>query len=327
MSKKKNYIILFVLFSYRILAQNSFVTNYSFEDTLDCPTGLGQLYKSIAWINPSVSVNSTSDYFNSCNTNFLSTPTNAFGYQNAKTGNAYAGFYAYNRGFPNAYEYIETMLSNSLKKDSVYCVSFYLSLAEISGYCTNNIGVYFSNNLVTTSSEIILVTPQLVNTTTILSNKDEWMKVEWQYTALGEEKYITIGNFNSTGTSDTLYVGGSFPEGSYYYIDDVFVGKCKDSTASYTTNTMLLPNAFSPNNDGHNDVFVLHGFKNKVTEFSIIIYNRWGEKVFESTDAAKAWDGTYNGKPLKAGVFVYYINATFTSGEKILKKGNVSLIK
>ncbi|MFY9309532.1 MAG: gliding motility-associated C-terminal domain-containing protein [Bacteroidia bacterium] len=327
MVKRNLYIILFILCSFRIFSQVNLVFNYSFEDTVNCPNALNQIYNASGWINPSTSGNSTSDYFNSCNTNFLSTPINAFGYQNARTGNAYVGFYAYNKGFPNSYEYIETMLTDTLKKDTVYCISFYLSLSEISGYCTNNIGVYFSNNLITTTGEIILVSPQLVNTTVVLSDKDGWMKVEWEYTALGGEKYITIGNFNSTGTSDTVYVGGSFPDGSYYYIDDVFVGKCANSTTSDTINTITLPNAFSPNNDGHNDLFILQGWKKRITEFSIIIYNRWGEKVFESDDPERGWDGTYNGKLMDAGVFVYYINATLINGEKIIKKGNISLIR
>ncbi|MFY9310167.1 MAG: gliding motility-associated C-terminal domain-containing protein, partial [Bacteroidia bacterium] len=73
--------------------------------------------------------------------------------------------------------------------------------------------------------------------------------------------------------------------------------------------------------------FLLHGWKDRVTEFSIIIYNRWGEKVFESNDPERAWDGTYNGKLVDVGVFAYYIDATLNNGEKTIKKGNISLIR
>ena len=128
-------------------AQVNLVPNYSFEDTVICPTSISQIYNSLGWINPSSSINSNPDYFNICGSISVNVPANAFGFQNAKTGNAYAGFYAYNTGFPNAYEYVETMLSDTLQKDSTYCVSFYLSLSENSGYCTTNIGVYFSNIL------------------------------------------------------------------------------------------------------------------------------------------------------------------------------------
>lgn len=90
---------------------------------------------------------------------------------------------------------------------------------------------------------------------------------------------------------------------------------------------LAVPNAFSPNNDGHSDLFVLQKWASCVSKFSFIIFDRWGEKVFETEDASKSWDGTYNGKHLDAAVFVYIINATLTSGEKINKKGNISLIR
>ncbi len=88
-----------------------------------------------------------------------------------------------------------------------------------------------------------------------------------------------------------------------------------------------VPNAFSPNNDGHNDVLILQGWENCVTEFTFSIYDRWGEKVFESFDPVKGWDGSFNGKIMDPDVFVYYINGTVSNGEKIAKKGNISLIR
>jgi gliding motility-associated-like protein len=89
-----------------------------------------------------------------------------------------------------------------------------------------------------------------------------------------------------------------------------------------------VPNAFSPNNDGHNDSFILHGWANNcVSDFTIVIYDRWGEKVFESEDPTYSWDGSFKGKTLDAAVFVYYIKAKTSSGTKINKKGNISLIR
>ena len=58
-----------------------------------------------------------------------------------------------------------------------------------------------------------------------------------------------------------------------------------------------------------------------------LIYDRWGEKVFETSGLKECWNGTYKGKPVNQGVFVYYLEATLTTGEKVSKKGNISLIK
>ena len=62
---------------------------------------------------------------------------------------------------------------------------------------------------------------------------------------------------------------------------------------------------------------------------SFSIYNRWGEKVFETTDSNKdrCWNGIYKGKPLASDVFCYSLQATFMDGSNISKKGNISLLK
>jgi gliding motility-associated-like protein len=94
-----------------------------------------------------------------------------------------------------------------------------------------------------------------------------------------------------------------------------------------TNKDLAVPNAFSPNGDSHNDIFCLHGWSNCIQSFTIYIFDRWGEKVFESSDAAFCWDGTYKGKTLDPAVFVYFINATFTNSTKVDAKGNISLIR
>ena len=104
-------------------------------------------------------------------------------------------------------------------------------------------------------------------------------------------------------------------------------------TATITINTTTdnfdaqLPNAFSPNNDGHNDVFLVQGWENCVTQFSMLIFNRWGEKVFESDNLTFGWKGDFNGTPANPDVFVCYIKATLIDEKKITKKGNISLIR
>jgi gliding motility-associated-like protein len=87
------------------------------------------------------------------------------------------------------------------------------------------------------------------------------------------------------------------------------------------------PNAFSPNGDGNNDEFCLQGWKGCLSQFYVAIFNRWGNKVFESTEADFCWDGMYLGKLLDPAVFVFYIKAETIQGEKIERKGNITLIK
>ena len=88
---------------------------------------------------------------------------------------------------------------------------------------------------------------------------------------------------------------------------------------------VFIPNAFSPNNDTQND-FVC-AFGNCIQILNFTIYDRWGEKVFETNDPKICWDGKYKGELMNSGVFVYYMTATLFTGEIIKKQGNINLFR
>lgn len=86
-----------------------------------------------------------------------------------------------------------------------------------------------------------------------------------------------------------------------------------------------IPNIFTPNGDGNNDFIRVHGYG--IASLSVVIYDRWGEKIAEITDRSQAWDGTRKGKPLNSAVFVYILKATFCDGIEYEEKGNITLIR
>ncbi len=90
---------------------------------------------------------------------------------------------------------------------------------------------------------------------------------------------------------------------------------------------LSLPNAFSPNGDGNNDEYCLRGWNECIAEFKIIIYNRWGEKVYESEKTEFCWDGSYKGKTQETEVFVYMLKAKLKDGTQISKNGNITLLR
>jgi gliding motility-associated-like protein len=91
---------------------------------------------------------------------------------------------------------------------------------------------------------------------------------------------------------------------------------------------IYIPNAFSPNNDLENDLFQVYFVNPKcVKDFKMVIYNRWGEEIIETTDAAHQWDGTYQGTAMNPAVLTYYIYVQFKSGNEVIQKGNVSLVR
>jgi gliding motility-associated-like protein len=89
---------------------------------------------------------------------------------------------------------------------------------------------------------------------------------------------------------------------------------------------ILLPNAFTPDGDGLNDVFKAIGQPDKLTSFSMKVFNRWGQMVFESNDITHGWDGTYQGKPAPAGTYVFRIEYSI-AGYDFDTKGTVVLVR
>jgi gliding motility-associated-like protein len=89
---------------------------------------------------------------------------------------------------------------------------------------------------------------------------------------------------------------------------------------------LVMPNAFSPNHDGLNDVFrIKHPWY--IKEFHMMIFNRWGEKVFESYDPNKGWNGTWNGIDQPSSAYAWVISLTDKDGQKDSSRGIVILAR
>ncbi|MBM3404009.1 MAG: T9SS type B sorting domain-containing protein [Bacteroidetes bacterium] len=151
------------------------------------------------------------------------------------------------------------------------------------------------------------------------------------------------------GTSVSLHAGGGYDEylwstgatDSIITVDargDYWV-RVKDNKCCYNSDTITvtiyeyyIPNAFTPNNDGLNDTFKVIGQLTEGIRFSMVIYNRWGELIFESTDIMKGWDGTKAGKPCPSDVYSWkvvigFFNESIIQKEDVVFKGTVTLLR
>jgi len=88
---------------------------------------------------------------------------------------------------------------------------------------------------------------------------------------------------------------------------------------------LFIPNVFSPNGDGVNDRFEIFGFG--IGDFDLKIFNRWGEKVFESTNQFSYWDGSYKGVMQNPEVYTYLLNVTYLDSREVTKTGTVTLVR
>ncbi|MBI2258362.1 MAG: T9SS type A sorting domain-containing protein [Flavobacteriia bacterium] len=232
---KRSIFISFLAINTICFGQN-LVPNHSFELFNACPDTFALMTGSPIeatdnWINGN---GFTPDYFNPCDTNVVNprygVPSNQYGYESARTGVAYAGIilsYLYCSGAGlSTREYIQVKLSDSLIAGEKYVFSMFLSVADYNYYSTNNIGVYFSNSMNTSTTPYVLsYQPQLENNFAInpIANKTGWTEFTDTVTAIGGEKYITIGNFRSDISIDTTNFIDADSNScfSMYYIDDV----------------------------------------------------------------------------------------------------------
>ncbi|MDP1879681.1 MAG: gliding motility-associated C-terminal domain-containing protein, partial [Parachlamydiaceae bacterium] len=95
---------------------------------------------------------------------------------------------------------------------------------------------------------------------------------------------------------------------------------------------IYIPNVFSPNGDGENDLWTVHGGASVLALNSLQIFDRWGDMVYSLQDpvplnAWPGWDGVFRGDPVNPGVFVYYLEVELVNGEVVLKKGDVTVVR
>jgi len=150
-------------------------------------------------------------------------------------------------------------------------------------------------------------------------------------------------NLNASGVlvyqwnSDTTLSNFTIPnpiatptESRYYYVTGTDENGCKaiDSikvNIKLQCNKMYIPNTFTPNNDGINDVFAPEIFNN-LESFEMLIFNRWGENIFSSNNFSLGWNGEVNNKEVEIGVYTYIINYNCDKQEKSTI-GRITLIR
>ncbi|MCC6838126.1 MAG: gliding motility-associated C-terminal domain-containing protein, partial [Bacteroidia bacterium] len=165
-------------------------------------------------------------------------------------------------------------------------------------------GLFTTDTLFQNNSSTINQTPQILSTNINTIDTSGWVEINGKFVAVGNEEYLTIGNFSVVPfTSNSA---------GYYYIDDVSLVECNEKP--------IIPNVFSPNDDGINDVFRIEDLPK---EYTIKIYDRWGITVFESNNQNTFWNGrTSSGINCVEGTYFYYVKT-----EDEVYKGFLQLIR
>lgn len=157
---------------------------------------------------------------------------------------------------------------------------------------------------------------------------------EWRFTKEGEtQPYLvryeeeTEYTFTEAG-SHRIVLYATFINGNdtIAYTKDYWQD-AQPITIQISESKLEMPNAFSPNGDGINDIYRAKNNYQSIVEFDAYIFNRWGQKIYEWHDPAGGWDGKFNGKDVKQGIYFVLVKAKGADGRKYNIKKDVNLLR
>lgn len=221
---------------------NNLVLNPSFESIDGKLKKLTQINIAKDWDSPTAL---KADLFSSSISGDIAVPRNIYGKEFAKDGQNYAGIlvYSYNNKKPRTY--LQSKLVKPLASGLEYCVTIHVSLADLSKYAIDNIGIHFSDEQISLDKKGDIIFSNKAELSAVVSNEKskiykaryKWETICGIYQADGKERYITIGNFFNNKDTDyeKLTKIDSFPgtqlAEAYYYVDKVEVKLVEDPTS------------------------------------------------------------------------------------------------
>lgn len=309
-----------------LLAQ---LLNPGFELYSSLPDNTGQFSKAIGWSNAGSS-SAAPDYYHYSANSSADIPQTPMAMINSFEGNAIMGFCAAGEPGTNFREYISTNFTSPLEVGKTYLLTFRITNGaktdvSTAGLAVSNLGVHFSaSSLAQNGTNPINAVPQFRIDTLFYSAS--WKQIAFTFVATQPFNSLTIGVFlndNQVQIEDRVPGNSQF---AYYFLDDFYlkqvpVGFDPTKPAPGRDDVTIVkpvvkpevelekpffvPNSFTPNNDGKNDVFI--PVAGVVTEWEMNIYSTWGERLFSTTDPNIGWDGGYKNENASVGAYVYEI--------------------
>lgn len=278
MKTSKRFTLAVLAVAMSVGSASAQVDNGDFSNAVKAPRTFNQINLANGWSNAN---GGTADFFhsNAKKCSDMGTAENQLGGQAAFKGDGYAGIITYQNdksssfsmsemamveteGYGKYAEYIATKLNTSLTAGKTYRVTYYVSLAENSGYAVSGFGASLTSEAFNQKSNAyIMATPQVLSSD-VADSKTEWTKISGTFEATGNEKFLTIGVFNAPASSKAVG-GGNGVNGirAYYFVDGVSIAPGvseKDSDGDGITDAAEASIGTNPNNpdtdnDGLND--------------------------------------------------------------------------
>jgi len=180
-------------------------------------------------------------------------------------------------------------------------------------------------------ADTAIISISIQNVPVIIASEDTTIFINESVTLLatGGETYSwsPSSGLSCTDCADPVFTAG---DSTTFVVTGFDEFGCED-TDSVTVTVILkpfdIPNAFTPNGDGSNDVFNAVFFEGVFVSYHLSIYNRWGELVFESMDSNQGWNGDFQNEKAASDTYIYVLDFELQNGESGIRKGDVTLIR
>ena len=217
-----------------------------------------------------------------------------------------------------------------MKKKKIAALMAFL-LTTLSALATINPTATYtdsSGTLVTDSTSFTANAPLHVLLEANASNLEAGSTLEWHFSHQGAGGGSDVTRYEENTEYDFTESGVTVVTLMVRLNDEVV----EEASLSVTISESVLemPNAFSPNDDGYNDYYNAKSTAQSIVEFHGYIFNRWGQKLYDWTDWTEeksGWDGTYNGSPVKDGVYFCLVKARGADGREYNIRRSVTLIR
>jgi len=254
--------ITFILSFLAAQAQENLVPNFDFNTIIKKVKMEGQIKYAEPWTSPTLA---SADLYVTKTKNYLvSVPANAYGEEKPMEGDNYAGILAFSYKNKEPRSYLQVKLTKPLEAGKTYCVTFNVSLADLSKYACNHLAIALSNEAITANNSDILQFDGAIESSRLKVYEKQfyWTPVCGKYTAKGGESFITIGNFTPTEKLQIKKIkrprGFTKPQtyDAYYYVDNVSVValaktmKCDCDIIPGMENASTVTRDFNSDEDG-----------------------------------------------------------------------------
>jgi OmpA-OmpF porin, OOP family len=210
-------------------SQTNLVPNSDFKQVEKKIKGVGQINVATPWTSPTLGLADL--YVTKTKIYEIGVPVNAYGEEAPMEGDGYAGIVAYSYKNKVPRSYLQVKLTEKLEEGKEYCVKYHVSLADLSKYACDHLGIALTNEAMTANNSDVLQFESFIESTRLKVYEKQfyWTPICGKYKAKGGEEFITIGNFTADEKLTLAKVkrprGFTKPQtyDAYYYVDNVSV--------------------------------------------------------------------------------------------------------